>query len=155
MQLPPETPTVNLRIARNGDWFNNDAKVAHRGIYELFCRSLRRSPDGSFYLDINGQTCPVEVEDAPFVVRGLFYENDPEGRDIFWITLNDGRTEKLDPATLRIGPDSVIRCRILDGQFDAVFSPAAMTAISPYIEHSPGGTWSIEIGGSLINIPAY
>jgi len=144
--------TVNLFIAKNGEWYNNGVKVIHEKIFELFCRSLRHAAGGGYCLEISGQTCPVEVEDTPFVVRGVFYENDADGCDVFHLTLNDGRTDRLDPTSLRIGPGGDLRCRILSGAFDAAFTHTAMSQIAPYLDHDSYGACFIEANGEKIAI---
>lgn len=126
--------SANLSIDRNGDWFNNGEKVVHEKIFQLFNRSLRPDGNGGFRIEINGETCPVSVERTPFVARGVYFENDENGCDIIWLSLNDGRTERLDARTLRLsGRDEVI-CRVFDGVFEAGFAPAAMTQLGIYIE---------------------
>ena len=60
-----------LRIDKEGRWFFDDEEIIHRKTYLLFSRSLARDESGRTILRIGREQCPVEVEDAPFVVRTL------------------------------------------------------------------------------------
>ena len=69
---PPETPPSEwrlpkLRIDVDGDWFDDDVEITHPGILANLRGNLRKDAGGHFI-----QTrvrIPVEVADAPFVVR--------------------------------------------------------------------------------------
>lgn len=130
---PPNFTPPDIFIDKNGDWYSNGAKVIHEKIFKLFNESLKRGADGGFFLQIGAQTCPVRVENTPFVVRGVYFENEADGNDIVWLILNDGRTDRLDPATLKLIGNEELRCMALNG-FDAAFSPTAMSQLSPFLE---------------------
>ena len=78
----------------------------------------------------------MEVEDAPFVVTTIeFIPFGPDGQEAIWLTLNDETREKLDPATLRIGPGNIPYCKVREGMFEARFSRNAYQLLVPYIQH--------------------
>ena len=141
-----ETP---LRIDKEGRWFSRDEEITHRKTYLLYCRSLTLDESGRVILRIGREQCPVEVEDAPFVVRTLDFVL-TEGGDLksVWLILNDETREELHPETLRIGPDHVPYCRVRSGKFEARFSRGAYQLLTPHIRHDgKGNRFFITIDG--------
>lgn len=138
----------DLFIASSGEWFSDGQKVIHERIYKLFNLSLHKNGGQGYYIRIGEQTCPVRVENTPFVVRGAYYENDEEGRDVIWLTLNDGRRVPLEPGSLRAHSEVDLRCSVLDGEFEAAFSAAALAHMAPFLERdSENGGFSICLNG--------
>jgi hypothetical protein len=94
---------------------------------------LEKTPSGGYQVRMGREVCGVEVEDAPFVVKGI-----NEGSDgSISIQLNDGTTEPFDPAGFWMGKENVPYCKIRDGLFHARFSRPAYYQIARYI-HSDG-----------------
>ncbi len=148
----PAPPTTNqwslpkLRIDVNGDWFDDDVEVTHPGILANLRSNLRRDAQGYFI-----QTrvrIPVEVADAPFVV--IRFERSDDG---FRVVLNDGTQERVEPATLRIGPGDIPYCAVKGGTFEARFSRAAayqLLGMAEYDERTGRGVlrhgaWGYEL----------
>jgi hypothetical protein len=130
LALMMETPPI--KIDKEGRWFYQGEEITHRRTYLLFCRSLTRDESGRILLRVGREECPVEVEDVPFVVATMeFVSPGPIGREAIWLTLNDETREKIDPETLRIGPDHVPYCQVRDGMFEARFSRNAYQILSP------------------------
>ena len=128
-----ETPPI--KIDREGRWFHQGEEITHRRTYLLYCRSLTRDESGRILLRVGREECPVEVEDAPFVVTTVeFISSGIDGREAVWLTLNDETREKLTPETLRIGPDHVPYCRVREGIFEARFSSNAYQILAPLIQ---------------------
>src|SRR6266850_1230306 len=76
--LTPPIPTnwklPDLRIDRDGDWYDEGVQVTHAGILANLRGTLRRDGDGYFI-----QTrvrIPVKVDDAPFVVTRVERQGD-------------------------------------------------------------------------------
>jgi hypothetical protein len=132
---PSEWKLPKLRIDASGDWFDDDVEVTHSGILANLRGNLRRDAQGYFI-----QTrvrIPVEVADAPFVV--VRFERADAGFTAF---LNDGTEERVDPATLRIGPGDVPYCVVKGGMFEARFSRAAayqLLSMAEYDERTGHG----------------
>jgi len=146
-----ETP---LRIDKEGRWFLRDEEITHRKTYLLYCRSLTLDESGRVILQIGREQCPVEVEDAPFVVRTLDFVL-TEGGDLksVWLILNDETREELHPETLRIGPDHVPYCRVRSGKFEARFSRGAYQLLAPHILHDEkGNRFFITIDGKAYDL---
>jgi hypothetical protein len=128
-----ETP---LRIDKEGRWFLGDEEITHRKTYLLYCRNLTRDESGRIILRIGREQCPVEVEDAPFVVKTLEFVLAKSGElKAIGLILNDETREELHPETLRIGPDHVLYCRVRSGKFEARFSRGAYQLLFPHIRH--------------------
>ena len=121
-----------LRVDRNGDWFDDDVQVTHPGVLDNLRGNLRRDRDGYFI-----QTrvrIPVTVDDVPWVVTRL--ERRGETLQAF---LNDGTTETIDAATIRIGAEDIPYCTVKSGQFDARLSRAATFQLWALTEADGGG----------------
>ncbi len=61
-----------------------------------------------------------------------------------WLLLSDGSREPLDPGTLAIGGDGVLRCAVKGGHA-ARFSRAAQIALGLALEERPEGSGSYEL----------
>lgn len=125
-----------LRIDKEGRWFFQGEEITHRKTYLLYSRSLTRDESGRIILRVGREQCPVEVEDAPFVVTTVeFIPFGLDSQEAIWLTLNDETREKLDPATLRIGPGNIPYCKVREGMFEARFSRNAYQLLVPHIQH--------------------
>jgi hypothetical protein len=94
-------------------------------------------------VSIGRESATVEVAETPWVVRGLLLDG-----PVPLLLLPDGRREPLDPATLALGADGVLRCRLRDGE-RARFSRAAQVALGLALdEDEPGsGRYHLVLGG--------
>ena len=139
MSVPPDPNAVpagwslpKLRVDRNGDWFDDDVQVTHPGILDNLRGNLRRDDDDYFI-----QTrvrIPVTVEDVPWVVTRL----ERRGETLHGF-LNDGTTETIAAATMRIGAEDVPYCAVKGGQFEARLSRAATFQLWALAEADSGG----------------
>ena len=71
----------NLRIDREGDWYDDDVQVTHPGILANLRGNLRK--DGQGYFLQTRVRIPVVVEDAPWVVTRV--EPGVEVGQIEWV----------------------------------------------------------------------
>ena len=62
---PSVTRTIEMRIARNGDWFYQGSQIHRMRMVKLFSTVLRVD-DGQTYLVTPQERLAIEVEDAPF-----------------------------------------------------------------------------------------
>ena len=135
-----------LSIDLDGAWFDDGVEITHPGIVANLRSGLRRDAQGYFI-----QTrvrIPVEVADAPVVV--VRFERSGGGVTVF---LNDGTEERVDPATLRIGPGDVPYCAVKGGAFEARFSRAAahqLLGLAEYDEASGRGV--LRLGPSAYSL---
>lgn len=63
---PSVTRDVNIRIARNGDWFYEDSLIDRPRMVKLFSTVLRVDEDDETYLVTPQERLRIQVEDAPF-----------------------------------------------------------------------------------------
>lgn len=63
---PELTRDIDMRIARNGDWFYNGSIIARKRMVKLFSTVLRCDLDGETYLVTPQERLRIQVEDAPF-----------------------------------------------------------------------------------------
>jgi hypothetical protein len=124
-----------IRIDREGRWFFRGEEITHRRTYLLYCRSLTRDASGRIILRIGREQCPVEAEDAPFVVTTIeFTPSGPGYPEAIWLTLNDETREMLDPETLKIGEENIPYCKVRSGMFEARLSRNAYQLLVPHIQ---------------------
>jgi hypothetical protein len=69
-----------------------------------------------------------------------------DGKGGFILMLNDEEREPLDPATLEVGKDNVLYCRVKQGEFRARFLRNAYYHLSPRFSADEGESFSILIG---------
>ena len=114
-----------ISFRRDGNWYSDDERIDNPRIALLFSRSIRQNPDGSYFLQVAEERAPITVEDTPYVVKAI--EGDaPSG---FTLVLNDDEREPLDPATLEVGADNVLYCRVKGGAVSRARSCAPPTTI--------------------------
>src|ERR1700745_2052785 len=99
-----------ISFRRDGNWYTDDERIDNSRIALLFSRSIKRSPDGSYYLQVAEERAPITVEETPYVVKTV-YEHD----DGFVIVTSDDDHEPLDPEALEVGRDNVLYCRVKNG----------------------------------------
>ncbi len=129
-----------IRIDKEGNWFYNDLPIINETIFRLFNESIEPLEDGGGYiLRIGEETCPLEVEDTPFVVASVWFsETAVKGESCFVARLNDGTEERFALETLHIGAENVPYCRVKDGSFPARLLRSAWNKLMPYIEEEEG-----------------
>lgn len=126
----------SLRIDKEGRWFSNGEEITHRKTYLLYSRNLTWDEFGRLILRIGSEHCPVELEDAPYVVKSLVFVPAESGRvKSIDLILNDETREPLVPESLQIGGGNIPYCRVHGGQFDARFSRNAYQLLMPFIQH--------------------
>ncbi len=140
---PSEWSLPQLKIDRDGDWFNEGMEITHAGILANLRGNLRQDAQG-YYVQAGPVRIPVEVEDTPFTVVRVEAKGDGLG-----LTLNDGSQEPLDPATLRLAPGGVPYCRVKAGQFEARLTRAAAWQLAQFIQYDEASnSATLVLGGA-------
>jgi hypothetical protein len=148
----PDGDLLELLRARSGLSIDAEGRFLHRGepithprTLEVLWRSLERAPDGRYLIRIGRESAYVEIEDAPYTVRGIV--EGPAG-DRF-LLLSDGSREPLDPSTLALGRDGVLRCTVKVGHA-ARFGRGAQVALGLEVEENPPGSgrFVLTVGGT-------
>jgi len=132
-----------ISFRRDGNWYSDDERIDNPHIALLFSRSIRRNPDGSYFLQVAEERAPVTVEDTPYVVKAI----DGDARSGFTLVLNDEQRTPLDPAALEVGGHNVLYARVKDGAFRARFLRSAYYHLSDCIEGDARAGFALRIGG--------
>ena len=138
---PSEWKLPDLRIDRDGDWYDEGVQVTHPGILANLRGNLKKDA-GGFFIQTRVRI-PVRVDDAPWVVTRIERRG-----DALHAILNDGTEERVDPATVRLGAGDAPYCTVKGGAFEARFSRAAafqLLALADYDEAS--GRGALKLGG--------
>lgn len=133
-------------FGRDGNWYADGQRIENRRIAALFSRSVHRRAEGGYELRIADERAAIEVEDTPYVVLGLRPRDNGGGADV---ELNDGSVEALVPASLRVGVDHVLYCRVRGGAERARFTRAAYNQIASSFREIEAGRFALELGGSV------
>jgi uncharacterized protein len=131
-----------ISFRRDGNWYTDNERIDNARIALLFSRSIKRNPDGSYYLQVAEERAAITIEDTPYVVKAV-YEDDGG----FVIVTNDNEHEPLDPATLEVGCDNVLYCRVKGGAFQARFLRSAYYHLSSNFFTDEGETFSLVVHG--------
>jgi len=138
---PSDWKLPDLRIDRDGDWYDEGVQVTHPGILANLRSNLKKDADG-FFIQARVRI-PVRVDDVAWVVSRI----ERRGETLH-ATVNDGTEERIDPATVRLGAADVPYCTVKGGAFEARFSRAAtfqLLALADYDEAS--GRGALRLGG--------
>jgi hypothetical protein len=132
-----------ISFRHDGSWYSDEERIDNPRISLLFSRSVKRNPNGSYYLQVADERAPITVEDTPYVVKAV-NEDDSGG---FTILTNDDEHEALDPETLEVGRDNVLYCRVKGGAFRARFLRTAYYHLSNHFFTDEGETFSLVVRG--------
>jgi uncharacterized protein len=132
-----------ISFRHDGNWYTDDERIDNPRIALLFSRSVKRNPDGSYYLQIAEERAPIDVEDTPYVVKVV--TEDDNGS--FTIITNDDESETLDPLTLEVGRNNVLYCRVKGGAFQARFVRTAYYHLSNYFFADEAESFSLVVRG--------
>ena len=120
-----------IYIDKNGKWFH---KGIHKGIINEFYRDLSVDSSGK-YLIIRGQEkCYLEVEDTPFIINRVEFDNTETTEARIVLYLIDDTREDLDADTLRVGSENVLYCMVKNNTFKARFGRAAYYQLASLIK---------------------
>jgi len=133
----------HIRFGRDGRWYADGQPIVNARIANLFSTHVKRSESGGYILEIGPERAPIEVDDTPYVVVGVeLGESDPPR-----IELNDHSVEDLDLASLQIGADDVLYCRVKKGAERARFLRPAYYQLAPFISESSAGRFELKLAG--------
>jgi uncharacterized protein len=132
-----------ISFRRDGNWYSDEERIDNPRIALLFSRSIRRNPDGTYFLQVGDERASITVEDTPYVVKSV--EGDaPSG---FQLVLNDEEREPLDGGSLEVGSDNVLYCRVKNGAFKARFLRTAYYHLSDCLEADDSGEFVFNVAG--------
>lgn len=98
---PPWYGEIDIRIARDGQWYHEGRPFQRHKLVQLFASLLRLEPDGRHVLVTPAEKLGIRVEDCPFVAQLL--ESEGRGPDqVLRFTLNTGEVVTAGPDHLLI-----------------------------------------------------
>jgi len=140
---------LELLRQRSGLSIDLEGRLCHRGepitharTLEVLWGSLARQADGRYLVRVGRESGYVTVEDAPYGVRGVTFD---EGRPV--LHLGDRTEEPLDPATLSVDAEGVLHC-VVKGGHRARFTRTAQVDLGLALEEEPGspGRFLLRLG---------
>jgi hypothetical protein len=150
--VPPDDEALELLRSRSGLSVDEEGRFLHRGepilharTLEVLWGSLERRVDGRWLVRVGRESGYVSVAETPWIVRGVL-EREPGAPPA--LLLPDGSREALDPATLCLGADGVLRCSVKRGP--ARFGRAAQVALGMALDEDPpgSGAFVLTLGGT-------
>jgi hypothetical protein len=139
-----------LSIDLEGRLCHRGEPITHARTLEVLWSSLERQPDGRYLVRIGRESGYVRVEDAPYGVRGVTFE---EERPLLHLT--DGRVEPLDAATLTVDREGVLHCTVR-GSHRARFTRSAQVGLGLALEEDPEapGHFRLRLGERTFRVGA-
>lgn len=123
-----------LSIDEEGRFLHRGEPITHARTLEVLWRSLHPTPAGRWEVAIGRERGYVAVSGAPFAIRGVSAASD--GAPVLHVS--DGDVEPLDPGSLRLGQDGVLRCTVRRGP--ARFTRAGQVGLEPWLREGPAGS---------------
>lgn len=140
---------TKIRRDAQGRWWNGEDPITHPLLVQAFDAWIARAEDGRYCLKNDVNWAYVTIEGAPVAVRAVAFDKD----GAIAMRLSDGRTEALDPATLRQGPDGALYCQVRGGTLAARFDRHAAMQLAAAIGEDEAGVY-LEIAGAKTRPPA-
>ena len=137
----------DIRIDKEGIWYYRGAHMFRKEILTLFFDHLQVDDQDRYYIHLNDETYYLDVEDTPFVVTAVYESATPKGEKQLDLLLSDDRLEPLDPASLLIGEDNILYCRVKNGKFPARFTRKGYYQLAHHIDSEDGDTFHISLSG--------
>jgi len=97
---------IDLLIKRNGEWIYQQTPITRPAMVNLFARVLWYE-DGRYYLKTPVEKIGIQVEEAPFYVTQMLFDENEEGRAIIrFVTLtgDDITLDQTHPIRLKVDP---------------------------------------------------
>jgi hypothetical protein len=130
-----------VRLDAEGRFWHEGAEVTHAGMRAAFFRWLDRNPDGRYVLKLDARRFVyLDVDDAPFVVRSLRWEEDRA-----FAVLSDGSEESLPLSTVRLAAGTAYAT--VKGRFAARFATPAWNALCEHVREEGGRVILDAAGG--------
>lgn len=137
-----------ISIDRDGYFWHEGQRVSHQGLKEALYRWLDVLPDGRVVLRLDERRFVyVDVADTPLVIRSARWQSNG-----LLLSLSDGSEERLNPNTLTIDNDGVLRAWVRTGKLEARLSTAAAAVLAERVDGDSAPP-RLHIDGTTIEIP--
>ena len=100
---PELSGDIDIRIARDGNWYHEGELIQREAIPRLFSTILRREDDGEYYLVTPVEKWRIQVEDAPLLAHGLEVKGEGAEQVITLATNMDETLEIGEQHPLHVG----------------------------------------------------
>jgi hypothetical protein len=149
------TRETEIRRDASGRWFNGQDLIEHPNLTRSFDGWVDRAEDGRFCLSNAINWAYVEIEGPAYLVKDV--EPTLEGAGlvlgpVFGLVLSGGLRERLDPASLRQGPEGALWCAVREGRCPARFDNHAVSKMSEWILEDDDGVY-VLISGEKVRPP--
>lgn len=138
-----------LAVDAEGRFLHRGEPITHARTLALLWGTLARGAGGRWEVRVGRERGYVEVDETPWAVRGL---RDAGAGVPPTLLLTDGTEEPLDPASLRLGEDGVVRCTVKGGE-PARFTRAGQAALAPWLDEDPPGSGRYAITCGAARFP--
>jgi hypothetical protein len=146
---PPGTSREStIVLDREGRFWHDGERVDRPALEQALRRWIARHPDDGRLILTNGYDwCYFRADDAPYFITSLEVEGD--GR--VSIGLFDGAREPLDPRSLWVDEEGVVRAKVKGGLFEARFTRHAQAELGAVLVEAEPPT--VRVGGEDIVLP--
>ncbi|MET0387844.1 MAG: hypothetical protein ABW321_17865 [Polyangiales bacterium] len=146
--LAGKTRETNIRRDAQGRWYEGADALEHPNLVRAFDHWLERAEDGRWCLKNDINWAYVSIEGPPLFVRTVQLQ--PGSPPL--LTFSDGRTEPLEVASLRQGPDDALYCDARAGEYVARFDRHAQQLLEPLLREDEQGIY-LALGNERIRPP--
>lgn len=101
---PPLSGDIDIRIARNGDWYHEGTRFERHALVKLFASILKREGD-AYFLVTPVEKWRIRVEDAPFMAIDCEVLGEGREQQLVFITNVDDRVHCNAEHPLRVVND--------------------------------------------------
>ena len=137
-----------IKVDRQGRFWHEGEQIVHQGLRQALFRWLDRlpPPESRYILRLDAQRFAyLDVEDTPLVATSLRWQGaGPQEQAL--LGLQDGSEEPLDPATVTVDGEGILRCLVRAGRIEVRLDTAAAAALAEKIE-GPAGERVLLVGG--------
>ena len=82
---PPYCGELDIRIARDGQWYYNNSPIGRKRLVRLFSNILKREED-IYYLVTPAEKIKIKVDDVPFIIVDMEYTKKGTSQAISFLT---------------------------------------------------------------------
>ncbi len=150
---PPPLQSIDLVLHSDGHFTHEGVPIRHRKLRTAFERGVRYLPvEGKYVVQLGRFRGQLDVEEAGFFVRSVELATGA-------ITLSDGSTERLDPASLRTSPLDpeallcTVKRELTPPGLPARFTRDAQGELLAAVEEDECGGYRLSIAGELALLP--
>ena len=143
---PPFCGDLDMRIARDGNWFYLGTPIGRKSLVKLFASIIRKDGD-DYFLVTPVEKAGIRVDDAPFVAVDFEVSGSGPGQEVTFTTNVDDRTTAgpdrpvrvlRDPETGEVSPYVLVRANL-----EALIDRKSFYRLADICVHQPhdGESW--------------